>query len=225
MPPSPPQPPRIVPVRLTGLAQASGPPGRAEVRELERYDDLDLAGVDLQFSSLTECAFTRTRLDDAALRGSRLHQVIMVELDAARLSAPRAHWRELEISGSRIGSAELYESTWRSVAVTGGKINYLNARNADWADVRFTDCVLDELDLTEASVARMSFATARIGTLTTTGATLTDVDLRGASLSVVHGVAGLAGAWIDQAQLLALAPRLAAEFAIHVAQASVVTGE
>ena len=43
------------------------------------------------------------------------------------------------MTGSRLGSAELYASTWRSVTIAGSKINYLNARTADWQDVRFTD--------------------------------------------------------------------------------------
>ena len=216
MPPSAPHPPRIKPVQLPDLDQATAPPGRADVRELERYDDLDLTGSDLQSTSFTECAFARIRLDGAALRGSRLHQVIIGELDSASLSAPRSSWREVEIAGARIGSAELYESTWRSVSVTGSKINYVNARTANWVDVVFADCVLDELDLSNATAERLVFIGVRIGTLTTTGATLTDVDLRGAGLSVVNGVAGLAGAWIDPSQLQALAPVLAAEFRIAV---------
>ena len=169
MPPSAPHPPRIKPVQLPDLDQATAPPGRADVRELERYDDLDLTGSDLQSTSFTECAFARIRLDGAALRGSRLHQVIIGELDSASLSAPRSSWREVEIAGARIGSAELYESTWRSVSVTGSKINYVNARTANWVDVVFADCVLDELDLSNATAERLVFIGVRIGTLTTTG--------------------------------------------------------
>ena len=41
----------------------------------------------------------------------------------------------------------------------------------------------------------------RIGTLDVTAATLGDVDLRGAQLSTVNGLGGLAGAWISQTQL------------------------
>lgn len=216
MPALPPQPPRIDPVTLPELVEPATLPGRSDVRELERYTDHDLTGADLHFTSFTECAFARTRLDRAALRGARFHQVIMNQLDATTLAAPGSHWRQAEINGSRIGSAELYESTWRSVAVTGGKINYLNARTADWADVTFADCVLEELDLSGATVTRLAFAGVRIGTLTTTGATLSDVDLRGAGLSVVNGLAGLAGAWIDGVQLIDLAPLLAAEFTINV---------
>ncbi len=49
-----------------------------------------------------------------------------------------------------------------------------------------------------------------------TGARLRDVDLRGADLSRVDGVAGLAGASIDERQLAELAPLLAAEAGLTV---------
>ena len=159
---------------------------------------IDLNGSDLEFWSFTDCEFRQAGLDETRLRGSRLSEVIMGEIDAAVFSAPRTSWRNVEVTGSRLGSAELYASTWRSVTIAGSKINYLNARTADWQDVRFTDCTLDELDLSDATVTRLAFTGCRIGTLTLGGARLTDVDLRDVRLEMINGLAGLAGAWVSE---------------------------
>jgi hypothetical protein len=48
------------------------------------------------------------------------------------------------------------------------------------------------------------------------GATLTNVDLRGAEFSTVNGIAGLRGATIDGLQLSLFAPLLADELGIDV---------
>ena len=215
--PTGPQPPRAERVVLPTLTDVSNLPEiRSDVREAERYVGIDLNGSDLEFWSFTDCEFRQTDLDATRLRGSRLSEVIMGEIDAAVFSAPRTSWRNVEVTSSRLGSAELYASTWRSVTVAGSKINYLNARSADWQEVRFTDCMLDELDLSEATVNRLAFAGCRIGTLSLAGARLTDVDLREVRLEMINGLAGLSGAWISESQLVELAPLLAAHLEIRV---------
>ena len=156
--PTAPQPPRTEPVVLAELTDVAAlAPVSSDVREAERYARMDLSGQDLQFWSFTDCEFQQTGLHETRLRGSRLSEVIMSEIDAPVFSAPRTSWRNVEVTGSRLGSAELYASTWQSVTMTGSKINYLNARTADWQDVRFTDCALDELDLSDATVTRLVF--------------------------------------------------------------------
>ncbi len=87
------------------------------------------------------------------------------EVDAAVLAAPRSSWRNVRLTGSRLGSMELYESNWRSVSIEGSKIDYLNARSAQWQDVRWRDCTIAELDLGQAVISRMAFEDCRIGTL------------------------------------------------------------
>ena len=186
------------------------------MREAERFTRIDLCDQDLQFWSFTDCEFRQTDLAGTRLRGARMSEVIMTEIDPPVFSAPRSSWQNVEVIDSRLGLAELYESTMRSVTIARSKINYLNARTADWQDVRFTDCTLDELDLTEATVTRLAFAGCRIGTLTVTGARLTDVDLRDVRLEMINGLAGLSGAWISETQLAEMAPLLAAHLEIRV---------
>jgi len=217
--PTGPQPPRTEPVVLPELTDvATLARIRSDVREAERYTRIDLSGGDLQFWSFTHCEFRQTDLAGTRLRGARMSEVIMTEIDPPVFSAPRSSWRNVEVIDSRLGSTELYESTWRSVTIARSKINYLNARTADWQDVRFTDCALDELDLSDATVTRLGFTGCRIGTLSLAGARLTEVDLRDARLEMINGLAGLGGAWISEAQLAEVAPLLAAHLEIRVSE-------
>ena len=208
-----PEPPRLEAVELPELTE---PQDTGDVREGERYDDLDWSGADREFWTFTGCAFRRVALDGTRLRGSHLNLVTMAGLDLPELTAPRSSWRQVEVSGGRIGSAELYDGTWRAVSLSGCKIGYLNARAAEWQDVRFADCTIGELDLSSARVARLALDGCRIETLTLSSARLTDVDLRRADLRAVTGLAGLAGSWITENQLTELAPHLARLLRISV---------
>jgi uncharacterized protein YjbI with pentapeptide repeats len=194
--------------------------GPAEMRSDERYVDADFGERDLGSTSFVGCSFERVRMTDPVLRGAQFAECAFADLDAPVLSAPRSSWRSTTVTSSRIGSGEAYESTWRSVLIEGSKINYLNVRSAEWRDVVLRDCVIDELDLSYASVTRLAVERCRIGTLDVSHATLVDVDLRGASLSTVNGLDGLAGAWINQTQLLELAPLIAGHLGIRIASES-----
>ena len=212
-----PEPPVISAVVLADLTDVTA----AEVhdgdqREAERYEAGDFAGADLEFTSFTACAFHRSDLDGARLRGAHFAEVTMTELDVAELTAPRSSWRSVQVSGSRIGAAELYESHWRSVEIIGSKLGYLNARTSVWQDVIFRDCVIDELDLGSATISRLAFEQCEIRTLDLARARCTDLDLRGAQLQTIKGLGGLAGAWISDHQLTELAPLLAAHLKIDI---------
>ena len=190
--------------------------GPEDIREGERYVAVDFTDADLEFTSFSSCAFHRVRLNEAGLRGAHFAEVTFDEVDAAVLAAPRSSWRNVQLTGSRLGSMELYESNWRSVCIEGSKIDYLNARSAHWQDVRWRNCTISELDLGQAVISRMAFEDCRIGTLHVGQARFADVDLRGTQLSALAGVAGLAGSWITESQLEALAPQLAAYLSINV---------
>jgi uncharacterized protein YjbI with pentapeptide repeats len=191
--------------------------GSEDSREGERYDAVDFTDADLEFTSFSSCAFRRVRLNEARLRGAHFAEVTFDEVDAAVLAAPRTSWRNVQLTGSRLGSLELYESNWRSVSIEGSKVDYLNARSAHWQDVRWRDCTISELDLGQAVISRMAFEDCRIGTLHVGQAQFADVDLRGTQLTDLEGLPGLAGSWITESQLEALAPQLAAYLSINVA--------
>jgi uncharacterized protein YjbI with pentapeptide repeats len=187
-----------------------------DTREAERYVGTDFGGNRLAHTTFRECVFDGVSFEQADLRGVHLIESLLTNVGVAALAAPRSSWRDVVCRGSRLGSAELYESTWRSVMFENCKIGYVNARSVRWQDVVFRDCVLDELDLVYASVERLAFERCEVGTLELADARLADVDLRGARLATINGLAGLAGCWITEQQLMSFAPLLAQHLKISV---------
>jgi uncharacterized protein YjbI with pentapeptide repeats len=211
-----PKAPTIRPVALGWLSMPEEPVESGDHREGELYADTDLADADWEFTTFTSCAFQRVGLLQTRLRGAHFVDVRFADLDCPALSAPRTQWQNVELDASRLGSAELYDTTWKSVTVSGSKLGYLNARASTWQDVVFTDCLIDELDLGSATIRRLTFQRCRIDTLDVTGAVLSDVDLRDVQLSAVRGLEGLAGTWVTGQQLHELAPLLASHLRINV---------
>jgi uncharacterized protein YjbI with pentapeptide repeats len=201
--------PRIDPVDPGRLDDADGADIAAKTRnEGERYTDATLAGP-LEDVVFEDCAFDGVVVDGAGLRRARLITVVLDRLAAAELAAPYSFWRDVRISGSRIGAAELFDADWDSVTVERSKLDFANLRGARLTDVVFEGCQLGELDLGGVTAQRVAFRDCRIGTLDVTGAHLVDVDLRTSELRALRGIDGLAGATIDTPQLAELAPLLA----------------
>lgn len=180
------------------------------------FEDLDLAGERLHDRSLTECLLARACLDDAVLTGAHLREVRISDTTATAVQISSAQCREVEIFGGRYGALEMYDASLTVVAFSGVRIDYLNLRGSNLTDVSFTDCHIGELDLGDATAARVAFADTVVRDLALNGATLSDTDLRGASLTGVTGLAHLRGATISGEQLDALAPLLADEWGISV---------
>jgi uncharacterized protein YjbI with pentapeptide repeats len=210
-------PPAIEPLRLPALVDGSVQTllTRSD-HDGVRFSGQELSGRELGGSRFVECEFAECTFGDTNLGGVRLIDCRWSGCDAPVLRGARGTWRGVEVLGTRIGSAELYDSQWHSVRVADCKLGYLNFRHSTLQDVLFSGCTFDELDLGGATLTRVAFQECEIQTLTMTGARLKDVDLRGAQLRAINGLPGLSGATIDQAQLVELAPLLAAEAGIVV---------
>lgn len=211
-----PQSPRLDPLRLDDLA-AGDPDDLTPRADLEAtaYADLRLPALALRDARLDSVRLDRVAADEADLRGARLSEVELDQVSLPVVRAARGEWRDVRVSG-RLGSVEAYEAQWRGVHFVGCKLSYLNLRGAELVDVAFTDCVVDELDLMGVSATRVVLVGCRVTHLTVQDATLRDVDLRGADLEVVDGLAGLRGATVSDDQLTRLAPLLASYLGIRV---------
>jgi len=184
------------------------------------FRDLDLAGQDGAGARFMDCALTGCALDETGLRHARVLDSVLTGIRGVGTDLAEATLRDVELVDARLGGAQLHGAVLERVLVRGGKIDYLNLRKARLKDVVFEGCVLVEPDFAGARLERVTFADCVLKGADLTAATLVDVDLRGAAeLDFAHGVDRLSGAVISHTQLLDLAPVLAAQMGLRVAEA------
>lgn len=177
-------------------------------------DDLgsrSLQGLHLSDATLTSCTWTHLEL-----RGARLFDVVLAGCAGAGLAATESTLRHVALEQCRIGALGLNGSRLRGVQITGGKLDFVNLRGAQVRDLVLRDCVIGELDLGGAQLERVALPGCRVDSLQVHDARLEHVDLRGAAFAAVHGVEHLRGATIRPAQLVDLAPAMAAHLGVHV---------
>jgi uncharacterized protein YjbI with pentapeptide repeats len=210
--------PRIQPITLPALEDGDGGdlvPGAS--RDGERFAGLRTADADLTGVVLDGCALLDWVADGAVLDRARLVETVLERVTASSLRAARSTWRDVRLTGSRVGAAEFFDAEWLRVELSASRVDYLNLSGAELTDVRFEGCTFGDVDLRAARAKRVSFAGCRIGTLSVKDARLDGVDLRGADIDSVDGAANLAGSVVDEGQLSRLAPLLAEVLGISVA--------
>lgn len=181
-----------------------------------RFDALSLQGLVAHDVRLLECKLADCVLDDARLPGARFSSCVLDGLRATTLDLAESQWLDVVLEGGRYGALLGQGSTLVRVAVRGAKVDYFNLRGAEVTSVQVEETTIGELDLGMSHVRHLSFVRSCVDRLVLHGATLEDVDLTGAELAALDGLAGLRGAQISQAQLTQLAPALAASMGIRV---------
>ncbi|MFD9464866.1 pentapeptide repeat-containing protein [Streptomyces sp. NPDC060027] len=205
-------------VRLPALEPYAG----AELEPDGDYDglefrDQDFAGQDGGGARFMDCALTGCALDETRLHRARVLDSVLTGIRGVGTDLAESTLRDVEVVDARLGGVQLHGSVLERVLVRGGKIDYLNLRKARLKDVVFEGCVLVEPDFGGARLERVEFVDCVLKGADLTGATLTDVDLRAAAeLDIARGVDRLAGAVISTAQLLDLAPVMAAALGVRV---------
>jgi uncharacterized protein YjbI with pentapeptide repeats len=185
-------------------------------------DALEFTGLDLSAAAgrgaaLLECVFHRCLLDEIDLRRARLIECRLTEVRGVGSALGEAVLRDVELLDARLGGVQLSAAELNRVRISGGKVDYLNLRQARLTDVSFENCVLVEPDFGGATLRRVSFEGCELRGADFSHATLADTDLRGATgLEIARGFDRLAGAVITPAQLLDLAPALAARLGLRV---------
>jgi len=209
--------PRLDPVRLIGLTD--GDEGALDAHDSVeglRFADLDLSHRDLSGITISESLLAGIRADQTDFRAASFLDSRLERWDAPILLAPRIRLRDVELEGSRVGSADCYDANWQSVRVTGCKLGFVNLRGAVLQDVLFEDCTIDELDLADATATRVRFVDCTLNSLDVTRARLTDVNLRTLELRRIAGIEHLRGATMTPFQVGELAAMFAEQFGIRV---------
>jgi uncharacterized protein YjbI with pentapeptide repeats len=188
---------------------------------LEVADD-ELSGQDASGARFADCTFRSTRLDGVTLTGARFDGCVLERLAATTLDLSRGDWTDVTVTDPRWGGAQAFAVDWRRVTLTGGKIDYLNLRDAVLSGVVLDGVTVGELDLSGVRATGLVLRDVVVRELVTDRARLGDADLTGldtAALRSVRGLAGLRGARITDAQLVDLAPALAAHVGLVVSDA------
>lgn len=202
---------------LPGLESAkAGDLAAHEHHEGLSLEGADLTGCDLSGATFTECELVGVTAHTTVLQHARLIETRIERLNAPVLDATRSTWRDVELSGSRIGALDIYDSGIRSTRITGSKFDWINLRSSILEDVLFEDCTIEELDLSGATATRVAFINCRVGSLALAHAQLKDVDLRGLEIGAIGNLEGMAGATLDAQQVTALAPVFASHLGIRV---------
>ena len=184
--------------------------------EATRFEGTDLSGMDLSDITFSECELIDVSALETQLRGVRFVESKIQRLGASSLKAPGAVFRDVEISDSRIGAGEWYDSEITSVRITGSKLGWFNLRACDIRDVHLVNCTIDDLDLGEARVDRLAFTGCSVNMLHLNGAQLRHVDLRDLQINGIDALDGMRGATISSDQALHFANAFAGHLGIDV---------
>jgi uncharacterized protein YjbI with pentapeptide repeats len=216
-----------------GPSKRSGAPERIDLPatlepfggwELERggdydgvsFEGLDLGGQSAEGAAFLGCRLAMCKLDGVSLARARLSECLVTDPSGSSLDVADGVWREVVVSGGRLGALTGTRAEWIDVRLRGMRMDYVVLPGAKLRHVALQDCMIEELDLGGATVEGLALPGSTIGLLVTDEARLADADLRGADIRAVRGVDGLRGAVMSPEQVLDLAPALAAFAGIAV---------
>ena len=215
--------PPLVPRKLDELpyAQYLEPHDGLLVPE-NRYEGLhlkDLVIDDPQAvgARFLESAFSSVTFNAGHWRGSRFHDVW---IDAVRWiggDLSSVNWLDVEVNGSVLAGAQVFDSQLRRVVFHGCKLDSVNLRSAKLQDITFVDCQLVHVDFGAATLVNVSFPGTRIEGAILERAQLKKVDFTGATaLAISGGYDSLRGAIITSVQLMDLAHAFAETLGVTV---------
>ena len=196
------------PLTMPSTGRTPSPDRQARLPDLTRFDgerlehdgdyvaidfvDLDFAGAEAPDARFLECRLQRCGLDGASLRRARIAESVVSDVHAATLDLADSIWRDVEMSGGRLGAVTLVGATWTGIQVRGTHLGFINLAGAHLQDVLFEGCEIGSLDVRGAELESVAFVDCRVDELNVAGATLSTVDLSGARLRTLIGVESLA---------------------------------
>ena len=133
-------------------------------------------------------------------------------------SADGLRFTGLALTGDATG-ARLLECVLTDCDVSGVAFDRARLTSCLLTDLRsptLTGCTIGELDVSSADLRDVRLVDCTVSSLVLAGARHRSVDLRGAAVERLNGVAGLRGCTISTAQLVGWAAGLAAELGIRV---------
>ena len=181
------------------------------------FDGLDLAAPRGAGSRFLECAFTRVTVQDGRFRLARLNDVWLSETRLTATELTETAWTDAILAGCVAAGVTADAAQLRRVTFRNCKLDGVNLRGATLIEVSFVDCLLRDVDFGAATLRRCTFPGTQLRTTDFSHVTLEQVDLRGAELGLIITPGALRGATISPGQLAELAPLLAEQAGLVVA--------
>lgn len=210
--------PRPAIQRIPSVLEPAGAldPQAETTYEAVAFTDLERDGAVAERAHFIGCRFTGCVLDRCELPGAAFHEVTVERLRGVEIDLADSSWRDALVTDSLLAGAELYDARLQRVTFRDCKLDTVNLRGARLTDVSFERCMLGEADFGRASLRSVRFEDCRLVGVDFSGASFEEVDLRGSELEIARGYDSLAGAIVSTAQLVGLAPGLAAQLGIVV---------
>ena len=180
-----------------------------------RFTGLELTG-DATGSRFLECVLEHCDLAEVSFDRARFTSCHLDEMRATVWSLADATLLDVVLTRGRFGALTAHGSGLTRVRLQELKVDFLDLGSTALVDVTFAACTIGELDLTSADLRDVRFLDCTVELLVLDGARCRGVDLRGAEIARLDGVAGLRGATISRVQVTGWAPTLAAELGIAV---------
>ena len=190
---------------LTGGATADG----------LRFTGMELTG-DATGARFLECALTDCDLAGVLFDRARLAGCLLTDVRSPDWSLVDATLLDAVVLGGRFGALTASGAGLTRLALDGAKVDFLNLRGATLVDVTLTGCTIGELDVSGADLRDVRVVDCSVGSLVLAGARNRAVDLRGAEIATLDGVADLRGCTISAGQLTGWSAGMATELGIRV---------
>ncbi|HSW65594.1 MAG TPA: pentapeptide repeat-containing protein [Bacillota bacterium] len=178
---------------------------------------LDLASVVSGNLNLNEVILRKCNLLQARLQRLRASDTEFDGCDLSAADCSESSFIRTRLSRGRMTGVILSNALNKDVTFLGCKLDMANFRFAKFTRVQFIDCSLVDADFTSAELEHTTFAGCTIERTVFHHCKVRQVDLRGAQLVSLSGWQYLKGATLDDAQLMSVAPQIAAELGLHIA--------
>jgi uncharacterized protein YjbI with pentapeptide repeats len=155
-------------------------------------------------------------VDAERLREEGLQDVLLERVDLANLRGVRVLVERATFRGCRMTGIQLAESTVRDALFESCQIDLAAFRMTRFERVVLRDCVLREVDLVEAQLSSVVLERCDLTAADLSHATFARSELHGCRCDGLVGAERLRGTAMPWADVIALAPELAASVGIAV---------
>ncbi len=175
-----------------------------------------LGGARIKALDIAESRLSHVGFEQAMLEKMRLLDCVLSRCDFTAAQLPEASWQRATVLDSRATGLQLQQSSLQDCSFQNSKLDLANFRFAKLKNVAFADCDLSEADFYQATLANVTFKNCVLAKTQFSGAKLVHADFRQSDIGAILGIESFGGAIIDTAQLMHIAPLLAASFKIIV---------